>query len=205
MGRLVLLFIVLALTGNSATASDLVKFTPIPVKFIAALGDHSANSGTGAEKWGVWHDDPAKRGVWLKLYPVVHAAGGFTPSRWQVDENDWWLEEHGLIMQAPQFPIDPGQYVVTGDREVTTTLTIYPADDTGAMRWELGHNAALFDVTHLPCRSARYQPIEGQVCTPLNADQSEFKVAPGIAMPAVTGCVKQDYAVLFLVGIVVDS
>ena len=38
---------------------------------------------------------------------------------------DWWLEEHGLIMERPT-ALPPGQYKVTGDREVTTTLTVYP-------------------------------------------------------------------------------
>jgi hypothetical protein len=34
---------------------------------------------------------------------------------------------------------------------VTTTLTIH-ADE----RWELADGATLYDVTHLPCRAARY-------------------------------------------------
>jgi hypothetical protein len=39
-------------------------------------------------------------------------------------QGDWWLEEHGLIMEKPDFPLPVGKYMVTGDREVTTELTI---------------------------------------------------------------------------------
>ena len=38
------------------------------IRFIAALGDPSASSGTGAEHWGLWRDDPGPRGVFLKDY-----------------------------------------------------------------------------------------------------------------------------------------
>jgi hypothetical protein len=71
--------------------------------------------------------------------------------------------------------------------------------------------ACLYDVTHLPCRSARYTPFtavdeeaEGAtpviVGSPLTANPKDFPVAPGAEMPAVPGCAKQDYAVLFVVG-----
>ena len=39
-------------------------------------------------------------------------------------QSDWWLEEHGLIMEKPSFPLPAGKYMVTGDREVTTELTV---------------------------------------------------------------------------------
>ena len=39
-------------------------------------------------------------------------------------QGDWWLEEHGLIMEKPSFPLPAGKYMVTGDREVTTELTV---------------------------------------------------------------------------------
>ena len=41
-------------------------------------------------------------------------------------------------------------YIVTGAREVTTQLTVH---DDG--RWEVAEGS-LYDVTHLPCRSALY-------------------------------------------------
>ena len=37
--------------------------------------------------------------------------------------------------------------------------------------------------------------------TRAQADQSRFPVKPGGLMPPVTGCAKQDYAVLFVIGI----
>jgi hypothetical protein len=105
-------------------------------------------------------------------------------------------------MEQPDFPVPAGRYLVTGDREVTTMLTIHPVDAKGAQRWELADGAKLYDVTHLPCRSARYTPISGTgTCTPAKARQSEFPVTPGAAMPAVEGCKKQDYAVLFVIGV----
>ena len=84
-------------------------------------------------------------------------------------------------------------------------LEVFPEDAQGNRRWELAHGT-LYDVTHLPCRSARYTPIDGKTpCTPANASQSNFPVVPGAAMPAVPGCHKQDYAVLFIIAVAVES
>jgi hypothetical protein len=135
----------------------------------------------------------------------LQAAGGTAPAKWQFNDQDWWLEEHGLIMEPPQFPLPAGKYLVTGDREVTTVLTIYPKDKEGAQRWELAEGAKLYDVTHLPCRSARYTPRQGAECSPAKARQREFPVTPGAPMPAVEGCNKQDYAVLFVIGVAADE
>ena len=187
-------------------AAPTLKFKPIPTQFIAALGDPEANSGVGAEHWGLWNKDPGPRGVWLRLFPVLKAAGGYGPGGWQFDEEDWWLDENGLIMEKPTFPMQAGKYLVTGDREVTTVLTVHPKDSKGVQRWELADSAKLFDVTHLPCRSARYTPANSvSLCSPASADKSLFKVAPGTVMPAVEGCSKQDYAVLFIVGVEVKE
>lgn len=87
----------------------------------------------------------------------------------------------------------PGRYLVTGGRSVVTGLTI---DDDQHWKLDAGHN--LYEVTHLPCRSARYRPVSGG--SPTTAHQSDFPVNPGAEMPAVPGCEKQDYAVLFLLG-----
>lgn len=190
--------------GRAATAqeSELPEFEPISPWFIAALGDPDARSGDAAQEWGIWTYDPGRQGVWLSLYPVVKATGGFTPAGWQHDPNDWWLDENGLLMPKPEFPLPAGQYLVTGEREVTTMLTVHPADVNGNKRWELhDKGATLFDVTHMPCRSARYSPGEGAQCEPSSADRSKFKVAPGAEMPTVPGCAKQDYAVLIVVGL----
>ena len=187
----------------SANAKDPIRFKQqLPIQFIAALGDPQANSGMGAENWGLWTVDPGPRGVWLKLFPVLKATGGHGPGGWKYDEKDWWLDENGLIMEKPTFPMPAGRYLVTGDREVVTVLTVHPKDENGVQRWALGDKAKLYDVTHLPCRSARYTPASDTAsCSPASADKSLFKVAPGTVMPEVEGCSKQDYAVLFIVGV----
>jgi hypothetical protein len=110
----------------------------------------------------------------------------------------------GLIMESPTFPLPAGRYLVTGGRAVTTGLTI---DNNG--NWKLDDGATLYDVTHLPCRAARYQPIPSSSDSsmgimgpgsPAAARLSDFPVAPGATMPSITGTKKQDYAVLFIIG-----
>jgi len=199
-----------ALAGLSACESSVssgemsdgeLQFERVPLQFIAALGAPDATSGSGAQEWGLWPVDPGPRGVRLWQYPQLVDAGGVAPAGWRFDSADWWLEENGLIMESPEFPLAPGKYLVTGDREVTTVLTVFPADDNGESRWELANGATLYDVTHLGCRSARYTASEPAACSPANASVDDFRVAPGADMPPVPGCAKQDYAVLFLVGV----
>jgi hypothetical protein len=195
--------VMLLACGQLAHAEkESMRFKRIPLQFIAALGDPAASSGTGAQSWGIWRIDPGPRGVTLDGYEKLKAAGGVAAAKWQFDSKDWWLEEHGLIMEKPDFPVPAGKYLVTGDREVTTVLTIHPKDKAGAQRWELADGAKLYDVTHLPCRSARYTPAGGEgSCSPAKARKNEFPVTPGAAMPEVPGCKKQDYAVLFIIGV----
>eukprot|EP00980_Cylindrotheca_fusiformis_P001825 scaffold408_cov71-Cylindrotheca_fusiformis.AAC.26 len=164
-----------------------------PTQFIAAVGDPKASEGSQAEDWGIWKVDPGPRGVWLRQYSN-DIVNNRAPAGWTFNQNDWWLEEHGLIMESPEFPLKPGRYLVTGGRMTTTGLTV---DSAG--NWKLDEGT-LYDVTHLPCRSARYTPIAGQDGSPLTANPSNFPVAPGAEMPSVKGCNKQDYAVLFVVG-----
>jgi hypothetical protein len=181
-------------------------FKPIPTQYIAALGDPGATSGIGADAWGLWRLDPGPRGVRLTIYETLKADGGVAPAQWKFDGSDWWLEEHGLIMEPPVFPIPPGKYVVTGGRETTALLTVHAKGDDGVQRWELDNGATLYDVTHLRCRSARYTPAAGgEACSPAKAQQSAFPVAPGAAMPPVEGCNKQDYEVLIVIGMVEDN
>lgn len=180
------------------------KFQRIPAQFIAAVGEPGATSGSGAQTWGLWPLDPGPRGVALNSYERLKASEGVAPARWHFDETDWWLEEHGLLMEQPIFPVPPRQYVVTGAREVTTVLTIYPADKNGQSRWELANGATLHDVTHLACRSARYKPVTGNgSCSPAKVEKAAFPVAPGGVMPPVEGCTKQDYTVLIVIGVAV--
>ena len=202
------LFVVMAALDSSVYATDgsQTKFQRISTQYIAALGPSGASSGNGAQSWGLWPLDPGPRGVRLSNFEQLEEAGGVAPARWTFDQTDWWLEEHGLIMEQPKFPIPPGKYLVTGDREVTTVLTIHPADRAGNRRWELDAHATLYDVTHLACRSARYTPTTRHgLCSPVNAQKTAFPVPPGGAMPTVEGCKKQDYAVLFVIGVGVED
>jgi hypothetical protein len=193
---------VLSLIALSNPLPAETVFKPVPLQYIAALGDPSSASGVNAQSWGLWRIDPGPRGVRLKDFEQLQTAGGVAPAQWIFDSNDWWLEENGLIMEKPDFPLPPGKYMVTGDREVTAVLTIHPKDGDGTQRWELDKGTTLYDVTHLPCRSARYAPASGDnSCSPSNAVQKSFPVTPGAAMPAVEGCNKQDYAVLFVIGV----
>jgi hypothetical protein len=195
--------LILAAGLQPASGVDLSKFRVlIEPQYIAALADPGATSGNDAQSWGLWSQDPGPRGCKLDRYPELKAAG-VAPAQWKFDAADWWLEEHGLIMEKPTFPLAPGQYLVTGDRKVTTVLTIHPKDKDGNQRWELADGANLYDVTHLGCRSARYtQATANNSCSPANVPQNaRFPVTPGAAMPAVNGCHKQDYAVLIVVGV----
>ncbi len=195
-----------ALPGWVRAAERAQKFKRIPTQFIAALGDPKATSGDNAETWGLWRRDPGPRGVSLDRYGALKAAGGVAPARWQFDDSDWWLEEHGLIMESPEFPIPAGQYLVTGNRQAIAVLSVHPKDARGAQRWELDNGANLYDVTHLGCRSARYTPMTSNgSCSPSMAKQSDFPVTPGAAMPPVPSCHKQDYSVLIVIGAPVDA
>src|SRR5262249_42578417 len=118
-----------------------------------------ATSGNGVQSWGFWNQDPGPRACKLDHYPQLKATG-VVPAQWKFDALDWWLEEHGLIMEKPIFPLLAGKYLVTGDRKVTTVLTVHPKDKNGNQRWELADGATLYDVTYLGCRSARYTPAK---------------------------------------------
>ena len=62
--------------------------------------------------------------------------------------------------------------------------------------WKL-EEGTLYDVTHLPCRAARYRGG-----SPARATLSYFPVTPGAVMPEIGGCSrKQDYAVVFVVAV----
>jgi len=184
------------MTGEEGTQWQMLR----PIQFIAAnvdptTGASASSSGEGAQQWGIWTKDPGPRGVQLRDYPALEKSGGVAPAKWQFDKENWWLEEHGLIMEAPDFPLSPGKYLVTGGRSVTTSLTIEPNGKWSLGNTKAGAPALLSDVTHLPCRAARYTGS-----SPLSAKQSDFPVTPGAAMPPVNGAGKKDYAVLFVVG-----
>ena len=205
-GLLILLALVFLGQSALATSIDFSQFRRIPTQFIAALGDPAATSGSGAQSWGLWRVDPGPRGVRLDNYEQFKAAGGIAPALWGFDSTDWWLEENGLIMENPDFPVPAGKYIVTGNREVVTMLTVHPMDKDGTARWELEDGATLYDVTHLACRSARYTPATSDnSCSPARAPKNALRVTPGALMPPVEGCNKQDYSVLFVIGVSVDN
>ncbi len=195
------LLALLALLTLVTPAFAETKFKPVPLQFIAALADPTAKSGDNAHEWGLWIDDPGPRGVRLGNFSSLLANGGVAPAKWTFDKSRWWLEENGLIMEAPPHPLAPGKYLVTGDRAAKTTLTIHPKSADGKQRWELADNATLYDVTHLRCRSAVYTSEAGKTCTPSNVNGDLFPVTPGATMPEVPGCNRQDHAVVFIVGI----
>lgn len=197
-----ILLVSFLMVSTAAYGETQVVFKRIDTQYIAALGNPRETSGTGAQTWGLWRKDPGPRGVWLRRFDRLKTTGGVAPAKWKFDQEDWWLDENGLIMEKPEFSVPPGKYLVTGDRETISVLTVHPMDAAGEMRWELEYGAKLYDVTHLPCRSARYRPTSsGALCTPDNALKGAFPVRPGHSMPAVPGCSKQDYAVLFVVGV----
>ena len=187
--------------GLACPARAEVAYQEMPLQFIAALGEPGERSGHNAQLWGRWQVDPGPRGVWLSVFPAL-AVTGVAPAGWRFDPQDWWLEEHGLIMEAPQFPLAPGRYVVTGGRQVTTVLTIGKPDSAGVQSWALADGATLLDVTHMGCRAARYTPVSaGSACSPQETPTGRFPLKPGDVMPGVQSCAKQDYAVLFLIGV----
>ena len=201
------LLVIAIAPGQAAPVTDdgQMVFKRVKTQYIAALGDPDANSGIGAQTWGLWRLDPGPRGVRLEHYDQLMAAGGIAPAQWKFDKADWWVEENGLIMEAPDFPLPPGKYLVTGDRETISALTVHPMGADGVQRWELANNNKLHEVTHLPCRSARYTPVTGaSSCTPGKVS-TRFPVTPDNPMPSFEGCHRQDYAVLFVIGVGLEN
>ncbi len=187
--------------GASAHAQETMQ--RIPTQYIAAMGPSSATSGTDAATWGHWAIDPGPRGVRVRNFDDLKAAAGLAPAGWQFNPEAWWIEENGLIMEAPTFPLAAGKYVVTGGRETTATLTVDAPDTNGAQSWSLSDGATVYDVTHLRCRAALYTVKDGQSCTPQGVPLSRFPMPPAEAMPAIDGCAKTDYQVLIVVGMMV--
>ncbi|MEH6457693.1 MAG: hypothetical protein V7749_15300 [Cocleimonas sp.] len=184
----------------------LTKIRRIPTQYIATLALADEKSGTGAETWGLWEIDPGPIGVWLRLYQTLQKAGNIAPAGWRFDIDDWWLDENGLIMKAPKFPIPAGKYYVTNGEEHISLLSIEKPDVEGKQAWSLSDDKTIANVTHGPCRSARYTP-EGATgtCSPKDADRSVFPLKPGEAPPLVTGCNRAKYAVLIVFAVPVED
>jgi hypothetical protein len=129
----------IALPAAAWADVDRSQFKRIPTEYIAALAPPDATSGDNAETWGLWRQDPGPRGLRLKNYDRVEK--GVAPAGWNHDQNAWWLEEHGLLMEAPEFPMPAGTYLVTGDRDVTSVLTVQPASADRPKRLDLADGA----------------------------------------------------------------
>lgn len=178
------------------------------------------SSGTGALGWGLWRYDPGPTGVQFSQIPQLEQ-NNVAPMGWNFDRSEWWVEEHGRIMETPE-SLPAGRYKVQwlncgawgaycpcGDThhaccpegETCDLVDLIIDGDNWSLGSTAGMQATLHDVTHLPCRSAVYTPLDGastDSCMPHNIDTSEFPVAAGAAMPNVPGCNKVDYAVLFV-------
>ena len=174
-----------------------------PPQFIAAtLGDGGRDASAGdASGWALWRENPSARGARPRARPepTGAACGG----------RDWWFEERGLLLERPDV-LPAGTYLVTGGRAVTAALTVV-ADARaggGAARWALADGARVGDVALLASRVARYTPAADarrDARAPPDAAWAGFPVAAGAAMPAVSGCDEQEYAVLLVVGIDADG
>ena len=182
------------------------KIRRIQTQYIAVLAPKDATSGNGAETWGIWKVDPGPIGVWLRFYQLLRKAGNIAPAGWRFDIDDWWLDENGLIMKAPEFPIPAGQYYVTNGEENISLLTVKQPDAEGRQAWSLSDDKTIADVTHGPCRSARYTPAgEAGNCSPQYADLSAFPLKPGESPPLVRGCNRKSYAVLIVFGVPIQT
>lgn len=196
---IVSLLTTLALLPIGYPLTGATKFMSVLTQFVAAdpgMLSASMNHGTGASKWGIWRKDPGPRGVrFSKHNPTALnnlMSAKTAPAGWKFDADEWWLEEHGLVMEKPDFPLPSGSYKLdwlngASRRGDSIVLTI------DGDSWKLDGDHTLHDVTHLPCRSAAYTG-----CSPKSIDMNNFPVTPGACMPEVTGCRKTDYAVLFV-------
>ena len=196
--------------GVFATAIGLPLFAQTKIRrvqpqYIATLAPGNAMSGTGAETWGLWRIDPGPIGVWLRFYQLLQKAGNIAPAGWRFDINDWWLDENGLIMKAPEFPMPAGKYYVTNGEDQISLLTVEQPDNEGKQAWSLSDDKTIADVTHGPCRSARYTPTgASSTCSPKNASLEVFPLKPGESPPLVSGCDRKEYAVLIIFGLPVE-
>jgi hypothetical protein len=193
-------------TGITSPLYAQTTYRRIPLQYIASLAPADATSGTGAETWGLWRVDPGPIGVWLRFYQLLQKAGNIAPSGWRFDIDDWWLDENGLIMKSPEFPMPSGQYYVTNGQEHISLLTVEKPDADGAQAWSLSDAKTVGDVTHGPCRSARYTPKGASgTCSPADADRGVFPLKIGQAPPAVDGCKRKQYAVLIVFGLPMEN
>ena len=103
-------------------------------------------------------------------------------------------------MEKPAFPIPSGRYMLAwlnGRQGGKAILTI------DGDRWALSDGATMYDVTHLPCRSARCRPVASDSCSsgsPANASAADFGGSRRCHAQR-SGHVQVDYAVLFITAV----
>ncbi|MEM6987666.1 MAG: hypothetical protein AAF499_14135 [Pseudomonadota bacterium] len=104
-------------------------------------------------------------------------------------------------MKSPEFPMPAGEYVVSNGVSNISLLRVDEPAAAGEQSWSLSDSMTIADVTHGPCRSARYRPRQtsGQ-CSPENAPQTVFPLGPGEQPPSVQYCDRKIYAVLIVIG-----
>ena len=185
-------------------ASGQLYYQRTPTQYIAALADPSATSGNNAETWGWWSRDPGPFGVPLSYYDRIQQMGGRGPGGWGFDLDDWWLDENGILMEPPEFPMPAGAFYVTNGEGSYALLTVSDADDGGHKAWSL-NRLNIGGVTHGPCRAGRYSPVGATgTCAPDIIDQAIFPLPLGAEPPAVRGCNMVEYEVLIIFGVPVD-
>ncbi|OLP81057.1 hypothetical protein AK812_SmicGene38451 [Symbiodinium microadriaticum] len=161
---------------RSGCAYFVWKFSKLPKQYIAAAGDPKASSGTGAEKWGLWTQDPGPRGVRLSGYERLQATGGQAPAGWQFDQ---------VTTTLTIFPKDSEGHQRW---ELADGAKLYDVTHLPCRVIDVGDYAT--GLRAMSCRK--------RTCSPSGAAPADFPVRPGAAMPAVKGCQKQDHAVLFV-------
>eukprot|EP00568_Trieres_chinensis_P004101 CAMPEP_0183295066 /NCGR_PEP_ID=MMETSP0160_2-20130417/3164_1 /TAXON_ID=2839 ORGANISM="Odontella Sinensis, Strain Grunow 1884" /NCGR_SAMPLE_ID=MMETSP0160_2 /ASSEMBLY_ACC=CAM_ASM_000250 /LENGTH=175 /DNA_ID=CAMNT_0025456483 /DNA_START=55 /DNA_END=578 /DNA_ORIENTATION=+ len=90
-------------------------FRPVQRRYVAALGDPKSTRGDNSDEWGLWTLDPGPRGSPPSDLRRLEAEGR-GPYGWAYDPSDFWIEEHGIVMESPDFPLSVGRYFVTGER-----------------------------------------------------------------------------------------
>lgn len=99
-----------------------------------------------------------------------------------------------------------GEYHVTTGEELISLLTVEEPDLEGKQAWSLSDDKTIANVTHGPCRSARYNTESATgTCSPADADRDVFPLKPGESPPPISGCNRQNYAVLIVFGVPAES
>ncbi|MEZ5801516.1 MAG: hypothetical protein R3D29_14980 [Nitratireductor sp.] len=120
------LLTIFAFVSGFARAGAEEKFQRSEIQYIAALVDPNAVSGDNAQEWGLWEVDWVRVVCRFPGLASLMAAGNIAPAGWKFDQSAWWLEEHGLIMEAPTFPLEPGVLASSPavGRETTSVLNV---------------------------------------------------------------------------------